>query len=222
MRRPDWPEVRGLLLSREAETEATGLSARTETLGLGLYRCAEGQIGLMEKRWYVIRTSVGQEKGVKARLARKIREKGMEDAFGQILIPTERVMTRVRGKQQVVERTLYPGYLLVEMALNEETWHLVHSVPRVAGFVGEARAPAAVPEREIAEIIKLAEEAKTAVRPRVVLSVGDKVKVIDGPFRDFTGTVEDIKPESSRVRVSLSVFGRPTPVELDILQVEAA
>lgn len=176
----------------------------------------------MEKRWYVVRTFVGHEKRVKARMERKIRETGLEEAFGQILVPTEKIMAVVRGKRQAVERTLFPGYLLVEMALTDETLQLVHSIPRVAGFIGTAQAPAAVAEKEILEVIKRAEEARTAARPRVVLSVGDKVRVIDGPFRDFTGTVEEIKPDSSRVRVSLSVFGRPTPVELDLLHVEAA
>jgi transcriptional antiterminator NusG len=159
---------------------------------------------------------------VKAQLERKIRESGMQDAFGQILLPTEKIMSVIRGKRQVVERTLLPGYLLIEMQLNDETWNLVRSLPTVARFVSDAQSPAVVPEKEILQILKRVEEAKTAVRPPVALKVGEHIRVIEGPFRDFTGTIEAVKPEASRLRVSLSVFGRPTPVELDILQVEAA
>ncbi|MCL6508682.1 MAG: transcription termination/antitermination protein NusG [Bryobacteraceae bacterium] len=177
----------------------------------------------MEKHWYTIQTYVGYEYRVKAALQQKIREQGLDEAFGEILVPTEKVIDMVRGKKQTVERRLFPGYLFVQMALNEDTWHLVHSVPKVIGFIGESdTAPAPVPEPEIDKIRARMEASAAAPRPRVSFTIGDKVKVVDGPFRDFVGTVEAVKPEHSRVRVAVSVFGRQTPVELDFQQVEAA
>jgi len=176
----------------------------------------------MQKRWYAIQTYSGYEHRVKAALERKIREKGKEDLFGGILLPTEKVVELVRGKRRTVERKLFPGYILVKIALNEEVWHLAHSVPKVMGFVGEGDSPATIREEEIEKIVREMEIARVAPRPKVRFFVGEKVKVIDGPFRDFAGTVEAVKPDNSRVRVAISVFGRPTPVELDFVQVDAA
>jgi len=176
----------------------------------------------MQKRWYAIQTYGGFEHRVKAALERKIREKGKEDLFGEILLPTEKVVELVRGKRQTVERKVFPGYIFVKMALNEEAWHLVRSVPKVVGFVGEGDRPATIGEEEIEKILREMEVARVAPRPKVRFFIGEKIKVIDGPFRDFTGTVEAVKPDSSRVRVAIGVFGRPTPVELDFVQVEAA
>jgi transcriptional antiterminator NusG len=176
----------------------------------------------MERRWHVIQTYGGYEHRVKAALERKIRERKKEDLFGEILLPMEKVIELVRGKRQTVERKLFPGYLLVQIALNEEAWHLVHSVPKVVGFVAEGDGPATIREEEVQKILGEMEIARVAPRPKARFFVGEKVKVIDGPFRDFTGTVESVKPESSRVRVAISVFGRPAPVELDFVQVEAA
>jgi transcriptional antiterminator NusG len=176
----------------------------------------------MEKLWYVIQTYVGYEHRVKAALERKIRESGKEDLFGEVLVPTERVVDLVRGKRQTVEQRLFPGYLLVQIVLNEEAWHLVHSVPRLVGFLGEGNTPAVLPEEEVQKIVHQIESGKGTPRLKVLFAIGEKVRVVDGPFRDFTGTVEAVRPDRSRIRLSISVFGRPTPVELDFIQVGAA
>lgn len=177
----------------------------------------------MEKRWYALQTHVGYEHRVKAALQQKIRECGQEDAFGEIVVPTEKVIDLVRGKKQTVERRLFPGYVFVQMAMTEDTWHLVHSVSKVVGFIGESdTAPTPIPDEKIQELLQRVEAGLAAPRPKTLFTVGERVKVVEGPFRDFTGTVESVKPERSRVRVAVSVFGRPTPVELDFLQVEAA
>jgi len=177
----------------------------------------------MEKRWYALQTYVGYEHRVKAALQQKIREHGREDTFGEVVVPTEKVIDLVRGKKQTVERRLFPGYVLVHMALNEDNWHLVHAVPKVVGFMGESdTVPTPIPEEKVQELLHRVEAGLAAPRPRTLFAVGEKVKVVDGPFRDFSGMVEAVKPERSRLRVTVSVFGRPTPVEFDFLQVEAA
>lgn len=174
-------------------------------------------------QWYALQTYVGFEKRVKTVLEQKARDLGLEEAFGEIIIPTEKVIELVRGKKQTIERRLFPGYVFVEMALNDTTWHLVHSVPKVVGFIGESElVPTPLALEQVQQIKQRVESTMVAPRPRMVLTIGDKVKVIDGPFRDFTGIVEAVKPERSRIRVAVTVFGRSTPVELDFLQVEAA
>lgn len=177
----------------------------------------------MEKHWYALQTYVGFEKRVKAALQQKVQELHQEEAFGEIIIPTEQVMELVRGKKKTVERRLFPGYVFVEMMFTDLTWHLVHSVPKVVGFIGESEAiPTPLSEKQVMQIKQQMEATLIAPRPRLVLTVGDRVKVTEGPFRDFAGIVEAVKPERSRVRVAVTVFGRSTPVELDFLQVEAA
>jgi transcriptional antiterminator NusG len=177
----------------------------------------------MEKQWYALRTYVGYEQRVKTALQHKVRERGQEEVFGQVIVPTEKVIDLVRGKKQTIERRLFPGYLLVEMVFNEATWHVVHSLPKVVGFVGESdAAPTPIPAQKVQEILHQVAAGMAAPRPKTLFTVGERIKVVDGPFRDFSGTVEAVKPERSRVRVAVSVFGRPTPVELDFIQVEAA
>ncbi|MSQ48320.1 MAG: transcription termination/antitermination protein NusG [Deltaproteobacteria bacterium] len=177
----------------------------------------------MEKHWYTLQVYVGFEKRVKAVLQQKLQELGHQDSFGEIIIPTEQVIDLVRGKKQTIERRLFPGYVFVEMAFTDTTWHLVHSVPRIVGFIGESEmVPTPLAAEQVARIKQQMESTRLAPRPRMVLTIGDKVKVTDGPFRDFAGVVEAVKPERSRVRVAVTVFGRATPVELDFLQVEAA
>ena len=177
----------------------------------------------MQKQWYAIRTHVGYEQRVATALQRKICEGEQDDAFGEIMVPGEKVIDLVRGQKREVERRLFPGYILVQMALNDTTWHLVHSVPKVVGFIGESdKAPTPVPEEAIKTIRQQVAVGHATPRPKVRFVVGEKIKVIDGPFRDFNGIVESVKTERSRVRVAVSVFGRPTPVELDFVQVEAA
>ena len=177
----------------------------------------------MEKQWYALQTYVGFEKRVKTVLEQKAHDLGHEEALGEIIIPTEKVIDLVRGKKQTIERRLFPGYVFVEMVLNDTTWHLVHSVPKVVGFIGESElVPTPLALEQVQQIRQRMESTMAVPRPRMVLTIGDKVKVVDGPFRDFTGIVESVRPERSRVRVAVTVFGRSTPVELDFLQVEAA
>jgi transcriptional antiterminator NusG len=175
----------------------------------------------MDKKWYAIYTQPGYEQRVQATLKRKIKEAGKETIFGEILVPTEKVIDRVKGKKQTVERRLFPGYVLVQMALTDETWHFVHSIPRVLGFIGEGNNPTPMSDQEVGEIIRTVESTRNAPRPKARFEVGERVKVVDGPFRDFAGTVQEIRPERSMLRVAISVFGRPTPVDLDFVQVEA-
>ena len=177
----------------------------------------------MQQQWYAIQTYVGSEQLVANTLQQRILEREHDDAFGEIIVPSEKVIDLVRGQKREVERRLFPGYILVQMALNDTTWHLVHSVPKVVGFIGESdKAPTPVPEEAIKTIRQQVAVGHATPRPKVRFVVGEKIKVIDGPFRDFNGIVESVKTERSRVRVAVSVFGRPTPVELDFVQVEAA
>jgi transcriptional antiterminator NusG len=177
----------------------------------------------MQKQWYAVRTHVGYEHRVKAALQKKVRERGLEDAFGEIVVPTEKVIDLVRGQKRTVERRLFPGYLFVEMAFSQAAWHVVHAIPKVVGFIGEAdTAPTPIPTETVQEILQQVEAGMAAPRPRQLFIVGERVKIVEGPLRDFTGTVESVKPERARLRVAVSVFGRSTPVELDFVHVEAA
>jgi transcriptional antiterminator NusG len=177
----------------------------------------------MQKQWYAIRTHVGYEERVFTALQRKIRQRGQGAAFGEVIVPSEKDIDLVRSKKQEIERRMVPGYILVQMVLNPNTWHLVNSVPKVMGFIGESdTAPTPVPEDEITTIRQHVTVGHSTTRPDVRFTVGEPIKVVDGPFRDFNGIVETVRPERSRVRVAVSVFGRPTSVELDFVQVEAA
>jgi len=177
----------------------------------------------MEKRWYAIRTYVGYEPRVKAALQQTIRERGQDTTFGAIIIPTEQAVDVAYGKKQAGERQLLPGHMLVEMVFNEDTRRLVLSIPHVLGFIGESDArPTPIPARKVQEITRRVEARVAASHLQSRLGVGEKIKVVEGPLCDFTGTVEAVSPERSRVRVVVSVFGRPVPVDLDLVQVEAA
>jgi transcriptional antiterminator NusG len=177
----------------------------------------------MQQQWYAIRTQVGYEQKVASALQRKIHEREQDDAFGEIIVPSEKVIDLVRGQKREVERRLFPGYLLVQMVLNDSTWHVVHSVPKVVGFIGESdTSPTPVPADAIEKIRQQVAVGHAVARPRIRFTVGEQIKIVDGPFQDFNGIVESVRPERSRVRVAVSVFGRPTPVELDFVQVEAA
>ncbi len=176
----------------------------------------------MKKSWYAIQTYNGYEHKVKAALERRVAERGEGNSFGAIVVPTGKAIDLVRGKKKSVERRLFPGYILAQIALNDQAWFLVHSTPKVIGFVGEGDTPAVIPDREVQEILQRVEAGVIVPRSKALLEVGEKVKVIDGPFQDFSGTVQAVKTDRSRVSVAITVFGRPTPVELDFCQVEAA
>lgn len=173
------------------------------------------------KRWYVLQAFSGFESRVAKTLIEYIKQYNMADQFGEVLVPTEEVVENVGGKRRRTERKFFPGYVLVEMEMNDETWHLVKSVPRVMGFIGgTADRPAPITKREADRILNLVQETTDKPRPKTSFQVGEEVRVTDGPFADFSGTVEEVDYEKSRMKVSVSIFGRATPVELEFGQVE--
>lgn len=171
------------------------------------------------RKWYVVQVYSGYENKVKLSLLERIKQNGMDSDFGNILIPTENVAENRGGSKRVTSKTFYPGYIFVEMQLTDSAWHLVRDTPKVTGFVG-GRHPQAVPSPEIQSVVQQVEEGSAKPRPRVVFEQGDHVRVMDGAFANFTGTIEEVKPEKQKVRVLVSIFGRATPVELDYGQVE--
>lgn len=173
----------------------------------------------MAKKWYVIHTYSGYENKVKASLEEKIKVVHKEDLFGEIIVPTEKVMELVRGERRTSSRKFFPGYVLVQVELNEETWHLIKNIPKVTSFVGGVNPPS-IPDEEVEQITQQITEGKLKPKPKVQLEVGENVRVIDGPFINFNGVVDEVRPDKGKVRLLVSIFGRPTPVELDFLQVE--
>ena len=173
------------------------------------------------KRWYIVHAYSGMEKAVERNLRERIDRAGMQDKFGRILVPTEEVVELKNGKKTVTERRIYPGYVLVEMEMADDTWHLVKHTSKVTGFIGGARnRPAPISEAEVAKIVSQMQEGAEKPRPKVEWTVGELVRVKEGPFTDFNGAVEEVNYEKSKVRVSVTIFGRATPVELDFAQVE--
>jgi transcriptional antiterminator NusG len=173
-----------------------------------------------DMKWYIVHVHSGFEAKTKASIFERAGRLGKTDFFGEILIPTESVVELVKGQKKSTERKFFPGYILVQMVLNDETWHVVKGTQRVTGFVGSARTPPAVPEHEVARITNQMVEGAAKAKPKYSFKDGDTVRVIDGPFANFNGTVEEVRPEKSRLRVLVSIFGRATPVELDFIQVE--
>jgi len=172
-------------------------------------------------RWYVVHAYSGMEKAVERNLRERIDRAGMQAKFGRILVPTEEVVELKNGKKSVSERRFFPGYVLVEMLMDDETWHLVKHTSKVTGFVGGAKnRPAPISEAEVMKIVNQMQEGIEKPRPKVEWVVGEPVRVKDGPFTDFNGNVEEVNYEKSKVRVSVTIFGRSTPVELDFSQVE--
>ena len=172
-------------------------------------------------RWYVVHAYSGFEKSVMRAITERVQRLGMQEKFGRILVPVE-VVEEIRGGQKSTsERKFFPGYVLVEMELNDETWYLVKNTPKVTGFVGgSGNKPTPIPQSEVDKILKQMEEDRP--RPKIIFEVGETVRVKEGPFTDFHGLVEDINYEKSRLRVSVTIFGRATPVELEFSQVEKA
>jgi transcriptional antiterminator NusG len=177
----------------------------------------------MSKRWYVIHAFSGFEKQVQRSMLERIARAGMEDMFGEILVPTEEVVEMRGGQKRRSDRKFFPGYVLVEMEMNDETWHLVKEVPKVMGFIGgTSDNPAPITEKEADTILSRVQEGVDKPRPKILFEPGEMVRVVDGPFNDFNGTVEEVNYEKSRLRVAVLIFGRSTPVELDFHQVEKA
>ena len=173
----------------------------------------------MAKKWYVVHTYSGYENKVKTALEERIKTLHKEEYFGEILVPTEKVVEMVKGQKRTSSRRFFPGYILVNMELNDETWHIVRSIPKVTGFVGGTK-PTPISEEEVKKITQRVEEGAIKPRPKVMFEKGEHVRVVEGPFINFNGVVEEVKPDKGKVKVLVSIFGRPTPVELDFIQVE--
>ena len=182
---------------------------------------AAAPAALSSKRWYVVHAYSGMEKAVERNLRERIDRAGMQERFGRILVPTEEVVELKNGKKAVTERRFFPGYVLVEMEMADDTWHLVKHTSKVTGFVGGARnRPAPISEAEVMKIVDQMQEGVDKPRPKVEWTVGEMVRVKEGPFTDFNGAVEEVNYEKSKVKVSVTIFGRATGVELDFAQVE--
>ena len=175
----------------------------------------------MSKRWYVVHAYSGFEKSVQRALVDRIQRAGMEDMFGRILVPVEEVVEMKGGRKVNAERKFFPGYVLVEMEMNDDTWHLVKNTSKVTGFVGgTATKPTPISEKEVDKIMQQMQEGVEKPRPKTLFEIGEVVRVKEGPFTDFHGSVEDVNYEKSKLRVSVTIFGRATPVELEFGQVE--
>ena len=172
-------------------------------------------------RWYVVHAYSGMEKAVERNILERIQRSGMQDKFGRILVPMEEVVEVKNGQKKTTERKFFPGYVLVEMAMDDDTWHLVKHTNKVTGFVGGAKnRPAPISEAEVMKIVNQMKEGTDKPRHKVEFVVGEYIRVKEGPFTDFNGSVEDVNYEKSKVRVSVTIFGRSTPVELEFSQVE--
>lgn len=175
----------------------------------------------MVKKWYIINVATSSENTAKNAIEERIRTNKLEQYFGEILIPAENVVELVKGQKTTKSRKFFPGYIFVQMFLNDQTWHLVKNSSKVTGFVGGAKTrPPEVPEAEVMRVTQQMAGVSEKPRTKINFSIGEQVTVVDGPFNNFTGTVEDINEEKAKVKVLVSIFGRPTPVELDFVQVE--
>ncbi len=177
----------------------------------------------MSKRWYVVHTYSQFEKSVQRALVERIAREGMQDLFGQILVPVEEVVELKSGQKNISERKFFPGYVLVEMDMTDESWHLVKNTPKVTGFLGgSAMKPTPISQKEVDNIMSQMQAGVEKPRPKVLFEVGESVRVKEGPFTDFHGVVEDVNYDKSKLRVAVTIFGRSTPVELNFGQVEKA
>jgi transcriptional antiterminator NusG len=175
----------------------------------------------MAKRWYVVHAYSGFEKTVMRSLKERIERSGLGDQFGDVLVPTEEVVEMRNGQKRKSDRKFFPGYVLVQMEMNDDTWHLVREVPKVLGFIGGTKEkPAPITDKEADTILQRVQEGVDTPKPKILFEVGEVVRVIDGPFNDFSSVVEEVNYEKNRLRVAVLIFGRSTPVELDFNQVE--
>lgn len=171
-------------------------------------------------KWYIVHTYSGFEAKAKMSLEERIKSLGKEVFFGEILIPSEKVIEMKKGQKKESSRKFFPGYMFVQMDLNDEVWHLVKNTPKITGFVGNTTTPPSVPEEEVMRITKQIDEGIAKPKAKTVFDKGETVRVIDGPFASFVGTVEEVNADKEKVKVLVSIFGRPTPIELDFIQVE--
>lgn len=173
----------------------------------------------MALKWYIVHVYSGFENKVKAALQERITTTAHPDKFGEVVVPTEEVVELVKGKRKTSSRKFYPGYILIRMELDDETWHVVNDTAKVTGFLGGREKPAPLSDEEADRILNRMEAGKLKPQPKYFFDIGDDIRVIDGPFANFNGTVEDVNPEKGKIKVLVSIFGRPTPVELEFVQV---
>ncbi|MCG6895351.1 MAG: transcription termination/antitermination protein NusG [Desulfobacteraceae bacterium] len=173
----------------------------------------------MAQQWYIVHVYSGFENKVKTALEERIAASPHKESFGEVLVPTEEVVELVKGKRKTSSRKFYPGYILVKMDLTDETWHIVNNTAKVTGFLGGRNSPTPLTEEEAQQIINRMEAGKLKPQPKYFFEPGDDIRVIDGPFTNFNGTVEEVNPEKGKIKVLVSIFGRSTPVELDFVQV---
>jgi transcription termination/antitermination protein NusG len=176
--------------------------------------------GSGEMSWYVVHTYSGFENKAKLALEERIKAAKKSDFFGEIIVPEENVVELVKGQKKTTKRRFFPGYILVKMILTDETWHIVKNTPKITGFVGDKLKPVPVPESDVQKMTNRIAEGQAKPRPKISFNEGENVRVIDGPFSNFNGVVEDVNPDKGKVKVLVSIFGRSTPVELDFIQVE--
>ncbi len=174
----------------------------------------------MSHNWYVVHTYSGFEQKAKLALEERIKTLHMEPYFGEVLIPSESVVEMKKGVRKTTTRKFFPGYILVKMELNDQTWHVVKGTPKITGFVGNSTNPPVVPEEEVLRITQQIDEGTLRPKPKVSFEKGEAVRVVDGPFATFSGMVEEVNAEKGKLKVLVSIFGRATPVELDFIQVE--
>jgi transcriptional antiterminator NusG len=174
----------------------------------------------MMKNWYVVHTQTGAEEKVKTTLENRISQEGLQDLISKVIIPTEQISEVRSGKKKISQRKFFPGYLLLEMELNEKTFLFVKTAPGVTGFIGLGKKPMPLPQSEVDNILKRTEDTHVKPSPKMVFEKGEQVRVTEGPFLNFNGTIEEVHPEKGKIKVSVSIFGRSTPVELEYWQVE--
>lgn len=174
----------------------------------------------MPLHWYVVHTYSGFEQKAKLALEEKVKGLKKKDLISEVLVPSENVVEIKKGVKKTTSRKIFPGYILVRMDLNDESWHIIKAVPKITGFVGGGKTPPIVPDEEVERLTKQISEGTLKPKPKVSFSQGESVRVVDGPFTNFNGTVDEVKPEKGKVKVLVSIFGRSTPVELDFMQVE--
>jgi transcriptional antiterminator NusG len=171
-------------------------------------------------KWYVVHTQTGSEEKVKASLENKLANSELKEAVGNIVIPTEQVSEIKSGKKKISQRKFFPGYILIQMDMTKESWYLVKTTPGITGFIGLGNKPSPISDEEVDRILKKTQETKAKPSPKVIFEIGEAVRVIEGPFTNFNGTVDDVYPERQKIKVGVSIFGRVTPVELEYWQVE--
>jgi len=173
----------------------------------------------VSRKWYIVHVYSGFENKVKTALEDRIASSSHQDKFGEVVVPTEQVVELIKGKRKTSSRKFYPGYILVNMELNDETWHIVNDTAKVTGFLGGRDKPTPITDEEAGQILNRMEAGKLKPKPKYFFEYGDEIRVIDGPFTNFNGTVEEVNHEKGKIRVLVSIFGRSTPVELDFVQV---